>query len=45
MSGSFFIRRGNAFVFPEPEPPIMNIQYDDEEFLADLDYDLLCFLS
>ena len=27
MSGSWFIRLSNAFVFPEPEPPMINIRY------------------
>ena len=33
----------NEFVFPDPEPTILNIM-DDQEFVANLDYVFLCFL-
>ena len=45
MSGSLFIRLNNAFVFPEPEPPIIKkLNMDDQEFLASLNYVFLCVL-
>ena len=28
MSGLLFIRLSNAFVSPEPEPPIINVRYE-----------------
>ena len=34
----------NEFVFPDPESSFFDISMDDYEFLADLDYVLLCFL-
>ena len=33
-SGSSFIRLSNEFVFPNPEPPIINICIDGQEILA-----------
>ena len=44
MSGSLFIRFNNAFVFPELEPPIINIRYGRSGISGHLDYVLLCFL-
>ena len=44
ISGYWFIRWIDEFLFPDPEPPIINILYNDQEFLANLDYVILCFL-
>ena len=37
-----YVGLNNEFVFVYPEPPIINIL--DQEFVANLDYVLLCFL-
>ena len=46
---SWFIRLSNAFAFPGPELPTINYQLSTstmyrQEFLANLDYFLSCFL-
>ena len=41
ISGWLFIKFSNAFVFPDPEPPIINILYGWSEIYGQLE---LCFL-
>ena len=39
MSGWFSIKFNSAFVFPDPEPPIISILYmDDLEYIANFYY-------
>ena len=44
MFGSLFIRFNDAFIFPEPEPPIINIRYGWSGISCHLDCVLLCLL-
>ena len=38
MSGWCSIKFSNTFVFPDPEPPIINIMMDDPEYAANFYY-------
>ena len=43
MSSWFSIKFNNKFLFPDPEPPIINFYMDDLEYMANLYCDKFYF--